>query len=741
MRTGLAALAVTVLLAVTAYRYGMFFDTEFYRWEWIIIAVCGCSMAASAAARMMMRGKEESRPFWPVPKSAYALLAIATLYVLALTHHPASYLGSIEQAMRWSAYSAFAIALYGWFGGAGVGNSADAGVSATATATATVNSIARTRSSARKRAKKERRVWLGAALQVSGAIVLWGALAGWMGWIAFPDIVMTTDDVRLSAVGARLSGFMQYPNALGAIAGAYLLFYFILVTTRVRSVFSFLAAAAGMVPAVLVLLLTESRGAWLVTAAVWLGGLLLLRKQERVAWLFYSGLALIGGGAAYRAVVNAGTRGLGVASEGEAAGSALPSGANAMESVLLLLICMAAPAVFLALRQLLLKGNAKLLGRLAWGGWLAGLAGMVVLLPAVLQGRLSGRFQTAGARGMFYQDAWQLFKEAPLLGRGGDAWRMLFTQVQSAPYVGNEVHSGYIEIALDLGIVGLLVFAFVGLALMRGVWRRDRIGLLPIGVLLLHAVVDFDMSYGYYWLLLLGWIVYFSCARSGVPAQGGAIGEGRAVAGGSITPPLWLRRLRPAMLAAAVAGLAAAAVLGVRLDRAVQYREAAAAASGTAQAAALRAALESNPYWTRIRLELAALAPPPERAVLLAAGLRYEPQSVPLLWALGQLAAERSDVRGAAHDLRLALRYDRYDRDKQTEAVVTMAQLAEGMRAAARLEDARLAAETAVAIFEDYEAQKRYPGVNGRKFAVTKEALAAADQSRQLLQQLSQTGK
>ncbi|RAP75321.1 O-antigen ligase family protein [Paenibacillus montanisoli] len=707
--TGLSAIATAVLLAISAYRYGMFFDTGFYRWEWIVIAACAGSAAGSFVSRLGTR-REERLNAEPVPAAAYGLLVVALLYALSLTYQPASFLGTVEQALRWSAYAAFAIALYGRFGRTGAG--------------------------------AERRAWLSAALQTSGVFVLWGALAGWMGWISFPDIVMTTGDERLSAVGARLSGFVQYPNFMGAIAGAYLLFYLILLT-RTRSTVEFFAASALAVPAVLALLLTESRGAWLVTAAVWLGGLPVLRKSERTAWLFYSGWTLIGGGAAYRAVVHAGIRGSGGGNASGASGSvmpgsALPSGASAMESMLLIMICAAATAGFLGLRWLLAKDSSKLLSRLAWGGWLAGLAGMVALLPSVLQGRLSGRFQTAGARSLFYQDAWQLFKEAPFLGRGGDAWRMLFTQVQSAPYVGNEVHSGYIEIALDLGIVGLLVFALAGYALLRAVWRSDRIGLLPPAVLLLHAAVDFDMSFGYYWLLLLGWVVYFSSAE---PAR---VNErGVAAAAGAAAPRRRRRAqaprhgwLRPAMLAAAAAGLAAAAVLGVRLDRAVQYRDAAAAASGTAQAAALRAALESNPYWTRIRLELAPLAPPPERAVLLAAGLRYEPQSVPLLWALGQLAAERSDVRGAAHDLRLALRYDRFDRDKQTEAVVTMTQLAEGMRAAQRLAEARLAAETAVAFFDAYEAQRLSPGVNGRQFAVTKEAKAAAERSRLLLRQL-----
>ncbi|SFT02405.1 O-antigen ligase family protein [Paenibacillus sp. BC26] len=688
--TGLAALAVAIVLAGSAYHYGMFFDTIFYRWESILIVVCVFIVGADIAAHSR---KADTRLRKGVPAAFYGLLAIALLYAVALIHRPASVLGSFDEALRWTAYTAFAVTLYSWFC-----SSSDTTV------------------------RRHRLKWLSAAIQGSGAFVITGAIAGWMGWVAFPEIIMTTGDARLSAVGARLSGFMQYPNFLGAVAGAYLLFYLLLLIREKASVSSFIGAAAGVLPAVLVLLLTESRGAWLVTALAWVGGLLLLRSKERVTWLIFSGWALISGGAAYRAVVHAGLRS---GDAGDGTSKFVQDGATSQETVLLILIGVAALAGFTALRWMQARGREQLLSRIAWGCWLAGLFGMVMLLPSVIQGRLSGGFQTAGARGLFYKDAWLLMKEALFFGRGGDTWRMLFTQVQTAPYVGNEVHSGYIEIALDLGLVGLLVAAVVFFVLLRGVWRSNPIGLLPISVLLLHAAVDFDMSFGYYWLLLLSWVVYYS-------------GEPTGSIKHAILAALPLRQLRTALLVAAAASLTAAAVFSVRFDRAVQYREAAvsAARSAAAQTAALRAALELNPYWTRIRLELAALAPPPERAVLLAAGLRYEPQSVPLLWALGEAAAEQSDVHGAAAYWRLALHYDRYDRDKQTDAVVTMAQLADGMRAASRLADARLAAQTAVTFFEAYEAQKNNPGVNGRKFAVTAESQAAADQSRLLLKQL-----
>lgn len=671
------ALLVAFVLSGCAYRYGMFFDTDFYRWEWLIIA--GSTLAV--AVRWLRTPKAERR-LTPV----YGLLLIALLYTLALTHQPASVHSSLEQALRWSAFAAFMIALLNWFG------------------------------------DERSRVYLTAALHLSGLFVMIGALGGWMGLLTFPDIVLTTKDVRLSAVGSRLAGFMQYPNFLGAVAGAYLL-WFLIHAVRSRSVITWVVASAGIVPSALVLLLTESRGAWLVTLIGWLVGWWLIEAGkrnkpklavDRMTWLLYSGWMMFCAALAYRLVVGVGVQGLN-------------SMSTTGEKVGLGVICAAAVIGFAALRWLMNHIELKVIRMGSWGGLLLGLASLLLLLPSMTHGRLSGGYETAGARRLFYQDAWTLIRRAPLFGRGGESWRMLFTQIQSQPYVGKEVHSGYLELVLDLGIIGLILFAVLGIVLSKRVWQADRIVLLPIGVLLLHAAVDFDMSFGYYWLLLIGFVVYGMGSGEQAVVANERVGVG------------W-RRLG---LLAAVLWLCAAAVLGVRFDRAVQYREAASAASGTAQAAALRqsaalrAALDANPYWTRIRIELAELAPPPERAVLLAAGLRYEPQSVPLLWALGQFEAERSDVRGAAHYMRLALRYDRFSMEHQTEAVVTMTQLAAGMRAAGRLDDARTAADTAVTFFAAYEAQERQAlGVNSRKFAVTPASLEAAEQSRRLLLQI-----
>ncbi|MFC5652824.1 O-antigen ligase family protein [Paenibacillus solisilvae] len=686
---GIAALLTALALGCSAFVYGMFFDENFYRLEGIILfavllliaikIVDFCLSRLAVTSPFASLGLADIRmPRFTGP--VLGLVLIAILYLSSLLHEPASVQSTIKEAIRWSVYAA-----YMWLIALAFGSESS-------------------------------RIWLSAALQAAGAFVIWGALAGWMGWISFPGIVMITGDPRLSAVGARLSGFVQYPNFLGAAMSAYLVWFWLLLV-RTRSNAAFWFAAMQTVPAMLVVLLTESRGAWLAAALSWMIALALVSKAERSSWLLYSGWTLLAAGTAYRFVVRAGAH---------SGNSFSISNKLLVGAVFLLALMIAALAGYALLRRLITRetGNRRL-GYYAWSGGAAAIMFTLLLLPADIHGRVGSHFQTAAARKLFYTDALMLIKKNPLLGHGGDSWRMQFTQIQTQPYVGTEVHSGYLDLLLDVGIIGCLLFLLV-LALMAGrVWLYDRAGLLPVIALLAHASIDFDMSYGYYWLLLLSWVVLYSRAD-------GAKEDNRQ--------ERLLRQRFPINQAAAV--LLAAAVFTVsglyswRFDRSVQYRESALAASGTARAAALRAALETNPYWSRIRIELAKLAPPQERAALLAAGLRYEPQSVPLLWELGSNEAELGRWAQAADCMRAALRLDRFNRDKQSVAVVTMTRLAQQLRADKQQSAARQAAEQAVAFYQAYEAQTHYIKINGREFYVTQAAKEAEEESQMIFMNL-----
>ncbi|GGD75739.1 O-antigen ligase family protein [Paenibacillus nasutitermitis] len=696
---GAAGLLFTGLMILSAFRYGMFFDENFYRWEWILMAATVISGWVTGYLKLRQQRRYEHEiqagaglwtGWFHVPPEAYAPLALAFLYGCSLLNGPASVLATVEQALRWSAYTAFLISGYMWLRIDGF------------------------------------RSWLLFALQASGIFLMGGALAAWLGWIEFPEMFMITGDSSLSAVGARLAGFIQYPNALGAIAGAYLLWN-LLLAIRAGNYRAFLITAVLMVPLALVLLLTESRAAWLTTAAGWLAGLVLANREQRVKWLIYTGWMLIGTGAAYRLVVGAG-----------------PHGNQAVvvhteETLWLLVILLVSAAGFSLLRTGLAGSAGRKLEIAAWSGLGAAFLVMALLLPAVIQGRLSGQFQTAGARTMFYKDAWSLFLDTPLFGRGGDTWRMLFTQIQTYPYIGNEVHSGYLELLLNLGAAGLIIFLIMLILLLRRVWKNDRAGLLPAGVLLAHAAVDFDMSFGYYWLLLFAWIIYYSpkvaeqASGSGRdPGEEPLLHSSPAVKALKKPAPGW----RALLGLATVLVFAAASLYSWRFDKSVQHRMDAVEAAEGQQISLLEQALAANPYWSRVRIELSLLVPPNEGLEQLKKGLRYEPQSVPLLSALGRTYAQLGDVAQTADYFRLALAYDHYDRGNQTGAIVVMAGLARDKQAEGQVDESLHAAQTALAFFAAFKDQGIAARLGGREFEVTPESQEAADDMLVLLDEL-----
>ncbi len=142
-------------------------------------------------------------------------------------------------------------------------------------------------------------------------------------------------------------------------------------------------------------------------------------------------------------------------------------------------------------------------------------APLAALAAAGFPGRLF-RPETWFARAAMYGDAALLLRQSPWLGQGGDAWRQAFRSVQSHPYVGNEAHSGYLDIALDLGLLGLAVMVlWLGAAAVRLFRARSPL-LPPFAALLLHSAVDFDMSYGIVWLLIIAMI---GMAKAGGAAQ------------------------------------------------------------------------------------------------------------------------------------------------------------------------------------------------------------------------------
>ncbi|MEK8209399.1 O-antigen ligase family protein [Paenibacillus sp. FSL L8-0696] len=425
-------------------------------------------------------------------------LIILSLYVIHWLCGPLSSQGTMNEMLRWGLYASFAILV----------------------CFCAVNLVGR-------------RI-LNVIWSMLGMTLCLSALLAVCGVVKLPFAVAYSNSAEVSATGVRLAGLMEYPNAFGAVMAVFLLERLFAVAVyygdpkksanmlEARSVGLGMECAdeerrsrgeegveaeqgkAGSTTAALLrllplfpytaaLLLTESRGAWLTAACACAA--VLLWKRQLIAPLLAAGAAPVAAAALlYRQLARAGL---------------------AVEPVpgLLLLAGLWAGALLAGLwlcrRQRGAAGTARAaMLALAAAGWTA--AGIAVLLH--VRERITGPSSTVSARGLFYRDAWRLAVEAPWLGRGGETWRHSYLAAQSRPYVGSQVHNGYLDILLNLGFVGL---AAILLMLLAAGWllatKSPRL-LPPFLVIVLHSVVDFDWSYGLFWLLLF-WLPAIALAE------------------------------------------------------------------------------------------------------------------------------------------------------------------------------------------------------------------------------------
>lgn len=106
----------------------------------------------------------------------------------------------------------------------------------------------------------------------------------------------------------------------------------------------------------------------------------------------------------------------------------------------------------------------------------------------------------------FIVDAFQMFKDRPFLGWGGGGWQEAYYFYQSFSYVSSQVHSYFMQIAIETGIVGLVVVAGIWTVFLvsgyRAFLKRDNkndkvmVASLTVGVISIgfHAFLDFDLS-------------------------------------------------------------------------------------------------------------------------------------------------------------------------------------------------------------------------------------------------------
>ena len=145
--------------------------------------------------------------------------------------------------------------------------------------------------------------------------------------------------------------------------------------------------------------------------------------------------------------------------------------------------------------------------------WTALIAVAVLIAGAGIYAAASGNYRTIGrflsisltestflGRLLYWKDGLRLFLHHPL-GTGYLGWHFLQYPNQTGVYAVQYIHNDYLQILLDVGVVGFGLFAFALAAAFfaKGTDRRRRLMLLAFGG---HLLMDFDLQFVSMFLLL-----------------------------------------------------------------------------------------------------------------------------------------------------------------------------------------------------------------------------------------------
>lgn len=260
----------------------------------------------------------------------------------------------------------------------------------------------------------------------------------------------------------------------------------------------------------------------------------------------------------------------------------------------------------------------------------------------------------ASSRFRYYADALKVIKSSPW-GLGGWGWSRVYHSVQSVDYIGREVHCHYLQVAIEAGIQGLAAFLLAIGALVVRAWRTrgsDGPGwaLASAGLALAaHSAIDFDLSYGYLWLLL--WVLLAAAAPLAPRARDGEHADPEELSDG--WPVGWRRRRvwdRQAISFVALVAVALASFvlsgrlfLGSRLvDRLMEIP------TGTDRTPVAQEAVRYDPWSTEALLAL-------NTREALEKALRLDPMNPEPHWQMCLWLEREYDTGGALREAEAAL--------------------------------------------------------------------------------------
>ena len=98
------------------------------------------------------------------------------------------------------------------------------------------------------------------------------------------------------------------------------------------------------------------------------------------------------------------------------------------------------------------------------------------LLPGFMANRLQGLLANENAiqRFVFFEDGIKLFKRSPVIGLGMGAYENGIKSVQTFYYETKYAHDHYIEVLVQIGVIGLVLFLAILIISAAAVWRSRK---------------------------------------------------------------------------------------------------------------------------------------------------------------------------------------------------------------------------------------------------------------------------
>ncbi|MBB6670616.1 O-antigen ligase family protein [Cohnella nanjingensis] len=332
--------------------------------------------------------------------------------------------------------------------------------------------------------------------------------------------------------GVRTTSIFQYANAFAVLLLVMWVNAIIQISQTSRMAMK-IVHGLMIVPILVSFLLTLSRGALLILPVIAIVALFMFRLKQQIKIILYSivgmGLSLL----IYTRLADRGIDVMGQITQALGEGkqprtvSIFASGSLSSWGILIGVSIVMAGLAFLIERYVEPKLQAKLETAAPSKGLILPLALVVIsvlgaisiatdlltrFLPPVIRSRVEDvNFNTHSVyeRLTMYKDALKIWKEYPIIGGGGGTWDALYESYQSYSYTSNQTHSFIVKYLIEVGAVGVALhvtmFAMVIVAFVRFYRKADEENrnrlvfyfITPV-IILLHALIDFDMSYAFY---------------------------------------------------------------------------------------------------------------------------------------------------------------------------------------------------------------------------------------------------